>query len=49
MEGIEYRKSDVLIDEIPGAYKDIDVVMEQSKELVKVEYTLKQILNCKGD
>lgn len=49
MEGIEYRKSDVLIDEIPGAYKDIDHVIENAKELVKVEHTLKQILNCKGD
>ena len=49
MEGIEYRKSDVLIDEIPGAYKDIDQVMEYAKELVKIEHTLKQILNCKGD
>lgn len=49
MEGIEYRKSDVLIDEIPGAYKDIDQTIEYAKELVKVEYTLKQILNCKGD
>ena len=49
MEGIEYRKSEVLIDEIPGAYKDIDEVMENAKELVKIDYTLKQILNCKGD
>lgn len=49
MEGIEFRRSDVLIDEIPGAYKDIDRVMEYSKDLVKVEHTLKQILNCKGD
>jgi len=49
MEGIEYRKSDVLIDEIPGAYKDIDKTIEYAKDLVKVEYTLKQILNCKGD
>ena len=49
MKGIEYRKSDVLIDEIPFAYKDIDEVMEYSKELVKVEHTLKQIINCKGD
>lgn len=49
MEGIEFRKSNVLIDEIPGAYKDIDEVMENAKELVKVEYTLNQILNCKGD
>lgn len=49
MEGIEYRKSDVLIDEIPGAYKDIDKTIEYAKDLVKVEHTLKQILNCKGD
>lgn len=49
MEGIEYRKSDVLIDEIPGAYKDIDKTIEYAKDLIKVEYTLKQILNCKGD
>lgn len=49
MEGIEFRRSDVLIDEIPGAYKDIDEVMENAKELVKIEHTLKQILNCKGD
>jgi tRNA-splicing ligase RtcB len=49
MEGIEYRKSNVLVDEIPGAYKDIDKTMEYAKELVKVEHTLKQILNCKGD
>ncbi len=49
MVGIEYRKSDVLIDEIPGAYKDIDKTMEYAKDLVKVEHTLKQILNCKGD
>jgi tRNA-splicing ligase RtcB len=49
MEGIEYRKSNVLIDEIPGAYKDIDEVMENANELIKIEHTLKQILNCKGD
>ena len=49
MEGIEFRKSDVLIDEIPGAYKDIDKTMEYAKELVRVEHTLKQIMNCKGD
>jgi tRNA-splicing ligase RtcB len=49
MEGIEYRVSNVLIDEIPDAYKDIDKVMEYAKDLVKVEHTLKQVLNCKGD
>jgi tRNA-splicing ligase RtcB (3'-phosphate/5'-hydroxy nucleic acid ligase) len=49
MSGIEHRRSDVLIDELPQAYKDIDHVMENAKELVKIEATLKQILNVKGD
>lgn len=49
MKGIECRHSKELIDELPGAYKDIDTVMENSKELVKIEYELKQILNVKGD
>ena len=49
MDGIECRRSEALIDELPGAYKDIDEVMENSKELVRVEHTLKQILNVKGD
>ena len=49
MVGIEHRRNDVLLDEIPGAYKDIDEVMENAKELIEIKYTLKQILNCKGD
>ena len=49
MEGIAARLRPELIDEIPGAYKDIDEVMENSKELVKIEHTLKQIVNVKGD
>jgi len=49
MEGIEYRHSNVLLDEIPGAYKDIDQVMENAKELVEVKYVLKQFVNVKGD
>jgi tRNA-splicing ligase RtcB (3'-phosphate/5'-hydroxy nucleic acid ligase) len=49
MEGIEFRKSKVLLDEIPGAYKDIDTVMENAKELVEVKYILKQFVNVKGD
>lgn len=31
------------------AYKNIDEVMENAKELVKIEHTLKQILNVKGN
>ena len=49
MAGIEYRHSKVLLDEIPGAYKDIDEVMEHAKELVEVKHVLKQFVNVKGD
>lgn len=49
MRGIEYRHSSVLLDEIPGAYKDIDEVMEHAKDLVEVKYVLKQFVNVKGD
>ena len=49
MVGIEYRKTDAFLDEIPQAYKDIDQVMEDAKDLVKIKHTLHQILNVKGD
>jgi tRNA-splicing ligase RtcB (3'-phosphate/5'-hydroxy nucleic acid ligase) len=49
MAGIEYRHSKVLRDEIPDAYKDIDQVMENPRDLVEVKYTLKQFINLKGD
>lgn len=49
MVGIEHRRTDILLDEIPAAYKDIDEVMENAKELVEIEATLKQVLNVKGD
>jgi tRNA-splicing ligase RtcB len=49
MSGIEYRHANVLLDEIPGAYKDIDEVMEHARELVEVKHTLKQFINIKGD
>jgi tRNA-splicing ligase RtcB len=49
MAGIEYRHSKVLLDEIPGAYKDIDQVMEHAKDLVEVKYVLRQFVNVKGD
>lgn len=47
-EGVECRKDAGAIDEIPGAYKDIDTVMENQKDLVEVLYTLKQIMCIKG-
>jgi tRNA-splicing ligase RtcB (3'-phosphate/5'-hydroxy nucleic acid ligase) len=49
MAGIEYRHSKVLLDEIPGAYKDIDEVIEHARDLVEVKYVLKQFVNVKGD
>lgn len=49
MAGVECRHSEALIDELPSAYKDIDEVMENSKDLVEVQHTLRQILNVKGD
>lgn len=49
MKGIECRESEKLIDELPGAYKDIQQVIADSKDLVEVKHTLKQVLNVKGD
>jgi tRNA-splicing ligase RtcB len=49
MEGIEYRDTDAFIDEIPGAYKPIDQVMEDAADLVSVRHKLRQIINVKGD
>lgn len=49
MVGIEHRESDILLDEIPGCYKDIDIVMENAKDLISIKHTLKQIINVKGD
>jgi tRNA-splicing ligase RtcB len=46
--GVECRKDDDVIDEIPGAYKDIDAVMASQKDLVDVVHTLKQVLCVKG-
>jgi len=46
--GIECRKDDDVIDEIPGAYKDIDEVMAAQTDLIDIVHTLKQILCVKG-
>lgn len=47
-EGVECRKDESVIDEIPLAYKDIDQVMNYQSDLVEVVATLKQILCVKG-
>src|SRR5829696_4267157 len=49
MRGIEWRHSDAFLDEIPSAYKPVDVVMEDAKDLVEVRHTLRQLVNVKGD
>jgi tRNA-splicing ligase RtcB (3'-phosphate/5'-hydroxy nucleic acid ligase) len=46
--GVECRKDGGVLDEIPGAYKDIDSVMANQGDLVSVEHTLKQVLCIKG-
>lgn len=46
--GVECRKDAAVIDEIPGAYKDIDAVMAAQSDLVEVRHTLKQVLCIKG-
>jgi len=47
-EGVECRKDKGVLDEIPGAYKDIDAVMADQSDLVEVVHTLKQIVCVKG-
>ncbi len=47
-QGVECRKDEGVIDEIPGAYKDIDQVMENQRDLVEVVAVLKQIMCIKG-
>jgi tRNA-splicing ligase RtcB (3'-phosphate/5'-hydroxy nucleic acid ligase) len=49
MKGIEWRHSDAFLDEIPAAYKDVDVVMADAADLVEVRHTLRQLVNVKGD
>jgi tRNA-splicing ligase RtcB (3'-phosphate/5'-hydroxy nucleic acid ligase) len=46
--GIICRKDAGVVDEIPAAYKPIDEVMENQRDLVEVVHTLKQVLCVKG-
>ena len=46
--GVECRKDKNVIDEIPGAYKNIEEVMENQNDLVETVHTLKQVLCVKG-
>ena len=49
MAGIEWRHTDAFLDEIPAAYKDVDVVMRDAADLVEIRHTLRQLVNVKGD
>jgi tRNA-splicing ligase RtcB (3'-phosphate/5'-hydroxy nucleic acid ligase) len=49
MRGIEWRRTDAFLDEIPDAYKPVNVVMEDARDLVEIRHTLRQIVNVKGD
>lgn len=46
--GVICRKDKGVIDEIPGAYKDIDVVMANQQDLTEILHTLKQVVCVKG-
>jgi tRNA-splicing ligase RtcB len=46
--GVECRKDQGVLDEIPGAYKSIEAVMNNQKDLVKVVAEIKQVVCVKG-
>jgi tRNA-splicing ligase RtcB len=50
MKGIEWDAASgrTFLDEIPGAYKDIGVVMADSRGLVDIRHELHQLVNVKG-
>jgi tRNA-splicing ligase RtcB len=47
-KGIECRKDSDVIDETPGAYKDIDMVMKSQETLVRPIHELRQVICIKG-
>jgi len=46
--GVECLKDESVLDETPGAYKDIDAVMAAQDDLVEIVHTLKQVVCVKG-
>ncbi|WP_405822273.1 RtcB family protein [Streptomyces sp. NBC_00838] len=46
--GVECRKDSGVVDEIPGAYKPIEKVIDQQRDLVEVVAKLKQVVCVKG-
>lgn len=47
-EGVECLKDASVLDETPGAYKDINAVMAAQDDLVEIVHSLKQFVNVKG-
>lgn len=47
-QGVDCLIREETIDEIPSAYKDIDAVMENQKDLVEIVEELKQVVCVKG-
>jgi tRNA-splicing ligase RtcB len=45
---VECRKDADVLDETPGAYKDIDAVMAAQTDLVEIVHTLRQVVCVKG-
>src|SRR5262245_43159379 len=45
---VECRKDPGVVDEIPGAYKDIADVMARQADLVEIVHHLKQVVCVKG-
>lgn len=46
--GVICRKDQGVVNEIPAAYKDIDEVMANQRELTEILHTLKQVVCVKG-
>lgn len=47
-EGVVCKKDESILDELPGAYKDIRTVIEEQKDLVSVRYVLHDRVCVKG-
>ena len=45
---VECRKDEGVLDETPGAYKNIDAVMAARADLVEIVHTLRQVVCVKG-
>jgi tRNA-splicing ligase RtcB len=46
--GVECRKDESVLDETPGAYKNVDDVMAAQTDLIEVVHTLRQVVCVKG-